>query len=185
MADQLLIVQPRIEANTIAAEPLSGGEVTFFRSGTTQLASVYADNDLTVALNNPILADAAGRLPEIFFAGGYEIRAVIRDTDGVLIETLDPCFRFNNGAGRFWQDVTSQRVSGLAYQNTTGRDIDVSIIGYGTAASVEASINGSAWVVVGYTSGTTDKGGPSFTVPSGSYYRVNGSPTISSWSENR
>jgi len=185
MADQLLIVQPRLEANTATATPLDGGTITFFRSGNTNLAEVFTDEGLAIAAANPITADAAGRFPELFCSGAYDIRAVIRDSDGVLIETIDPCFSIPTSAGRSWQDVSSQRTTSQAYQNTTGRDIDVSIVGVSAEASVEVSVNGSSWVVVGYTSESAVKTAVYFSVPSNSYYRVNGSTTISVWSENR
>lgn len=78
-----------------------------------------------------------------------------------------------------WQNVSGSRAHSTSYQNTTGRPIQVAIVG-GSAVSVQASINGSSWVTVG----SADKG-CTFIVPADHYYRVNGSTTITTWAELR
>lgn len=96
MAEQLIVLQSRMTLNDGDGSPAAGGYVTFYRQGTTTLASVFADQAGSVALPNPLYADGSGRLPLIFVANGDEIKAVIRSASGALIDTIDPCFR---GAG--------------------------------------------------------------------------------------
>ena len=74
---------------------LAGGSVTFYRSGTTTLADIWADADATVPLANPLDADAQGYIVPVFYSGAYAIRAVLRDADGARVRTIDPLPRGN------------------------------------------------------------------------------------------
>ncbi|MEK1925191.1 MAG: hypothetical protein AAAB11_07055, partial [Rhizobium giardinii] len=47
------------------------------------------------------------------------------------------------GRGQTWQDVTASRAANTAYQNTTGRPIQLAYRGRGTSATVEVSPDGS------------------------------------------
>jgi len=69
-------------------DPLSGGLVHFYETGTTTEATTYSDEALTTANDNPVELDAAGRQPNIFFAG--QLKAVLKTSGGVIVETRDP-----------------------------------------------------------------------------------------------
>jgi hypothetical protein len=74
------------------------------------------------------------------------------------------------GAGQTWQNVSSSRVNGTTYQNTTGRAIMVSF-GQSHLSEAQASADASTWVQVGRdASGQTYPN--QFIVPSNWYYRV-------------
>lgn len=83
------------------------------------------------------------------------------------------------GVGQTWQDMTASRAGSTAYQNTSGRSIEVVIHANGAWTS-EISADAVAWVKTGkfdYLNVCA------FTVPSGHYYRINGAFTW--WSELR
>jgi hypothetical protein len=90
------------------------------------------------------------------------------------------------GAGQTWQTPT--RTHSTSYQNTTGRSIQLFIGGSSGATGrfIEASSTGAfagEQVSVGVVGGSNPSGNP--IIPAGHYYRVNGSTTISTWSELR
>ena len=69
-------------------KPLAGGKLFFYDTGTTDLATTYSDSDQTVANANPVVLDAAGRMPDVFYTGSLKI--VLTDADDVIIEERDP-----------------------------------------------------------------------------------------------
>lgn len=80
------------------------------------------------------------------------------------------------GWGQTWQAFTSaQRVTGTAYQNTTGRPIGVML--WGSSGNFEMSVDGSTWGSFGGV--PVQAAGAQFfaVVPNGIYYRVVGSFT--------
>lgn len=63
--------------------PLSGGLLYIYQAGTTATPqSAYQDSGLTIPLPNPIILDAAGRIPAFFLADG-QIKARLTNRDGV------------------------------------------------------------------------------------------------------
>lgn len=90
------------------------------------------------------------------------------------------------GLGQTAQNVTSSRVAGTIYQNTTGRPIMVyieMITDVSTPRPVQISSNGTTWVNVGRSSNSGIVY-VSFMVPVGFYYRVE-SGTFFQWNEVR
>ena len=88
------------------------------------------------------------------------------------------------GVGQTWQDVTSSRVLGTTYTNTTPAPIMISFSGY-TAAGVSVNATVSNLIVI--TSSCRDSGitnSITFIVPSGSTYAITGQG-ISKWMELR
>jgi hypothetical protein len=103
-------------------------------------------------------------------------------------------------AGHTWQDVSGSRALAASYQNTTGRDIAVSISLYNnndTGQSVfalEVSTDNSTWIVTGRgVTANNDNGIPGLTcvVPPTHYYRLrkvsgnNTAAAVQHWSELR
>jgi hypothetical protein len=74
---------------------LGGGSVTFYEPGTTTLKNTYSDSGQSILNTNPVLLDAAGRLPNVFFSG--LAKAVLKDADGEIIQTRDPVGDFSAG----------------------------------------------------------------------------------------
>jgi hypothetical protein len=71
-----------------SGKPLAGGKLHFYETGTTTEATTYSDEALTTANANPVILDASGRQPSVFYDG--DLKVVLRDANDVLIETRDP-----------------------------------------------------------------------------------------------
>ncbi|MEO0437891.1 MAG: hypothetical protein AAF098_13380 [Pseudomonadota bacterium] len=68
--------------------PLAGGKLFFYETGTTTLADTFSDEALTTPNTNPVILDASGKQPDVFFDG--QRRVVITDANDVQQRVLDP-----------------------------------------------------------------------------------------------
>jgi hypothetical protein len=75
------------------------------------------------------------------------------------------------GYGQAWQAVS--RSSGVSYQNTTGKPIQVAFGANNSPLQFEASTDGSTWVFIG-TTGTNVPAIHYAVIPNGHYYRATG-----------
>ncbi len=94
------------------------------------------------------------------------------------------------GVGQTWQDVSASRQgNNTAYQNTTGKPIVVNINDNpGVGHTVEASSDGSTWVVVGFVGGNAGINSTSVMIPDQHYYRYSRSVGLGGmeyWAELR
>jgi hypothetical protein len=71
--------------------PLTGGKIYTYAAGTTTPTPTYTSSSGSTAHTNPIILDAAGRVPggEIWISDGVVYKFVIRDANDVLIGTYD------------------------------------------------------------------------------------------------
>lgn len=69
-------------------QPLAGGKFYTFAASTTNPQSAYQDTALTLAHPNPIVLDAAGRVPVFYLADG-NIKIRLTDANGVVQVTAD------------------------------------------------------------------------------------------------
>jgi hypothetical protein len=71
--------------------PLSGGKIYTYEAGTTTPQPTYTSNLGNTAHTNPIVLDAAGRVPggEIWVITGASYKLVVRTSAEVLIATYD------------------------------------------------------------------------------------------------
>ena len=105
---------------------LTGGKLYTYAAGTTTPQATYTTNAGTVARTNPIVLDAAGRVPDggEIWISPISYKFVLKDSNDVLIATYDNIF----GAGAF------------AVTNYTGNG---STVGYAVSGNVIAVyING-------------------------------------------
>lgn len=150
MADQIQAVQTRLTLNDATATPIAGGSITFYRSGTTTLATIYANELGTLPLANPVVADASGRIAQVFFTGDYDVKAVIRNAEGALVDVIDPCPR--------WSSSTSA-ASGISYapsENNTATDVQAAIDA--NAAEIVTQKNSVRAISKGGTGASTASG---------------------------
>jgi hypothetical protein len=64
--------------------PLSGGQLYIIQAGTVATPqNAYQDEALTIVTPNPIVLDAAGRIPQFFLADG-QIKVRLQDANGVV-----------------------------------------------------------------------------------------------------
>ena len=83
------------------------------------------------------------------------------------------------GFGQTWQNLSSSRVNGTSYQNTTGRVIMVSL-GNSLTNDVQASSDNATWIQVGReVAGSTYPN--QFLVPINWYYRTSGAGGTRFW----
>jgi hypothetical protein len=88
----------------------------------------------------------------------------------------------NVGVSQTWQDVSGSRTAGTAYQNTTGKAIDVAVqLGTGTTY-LQVSSDGTTYLSIA-NGNTTSTVPASVIVPDDHYYKVVGSFTR--WHELR
>lgn len=69
-------------------DPLSGGKLYFYDTGTTDAKTTYSDVAMSVANTNPVVLDAYGVPGDIFFAGTAKV--VLKDADDVQLRSMDP-----------------------------------------------------------------------------------------------
>ena len=69
-------------------DPLSGGKLYFYDTGTTDAKTTYSDAAMSVANTNPVVLDAYGVPGDIFFAGTAKV--VLKDADDVQLRSMDP-----------------------------------------------------------------------------------------------
>ena len=87
-----------------AGDPLINGKIYFYESGTTTPKTTYADVALTIPNTNPVILDADGRQPNVFFDG--VARGVLTANNDVQIEVRDPIGEGSTG-GAFSEWVAS------------------------------------------------------------------------------
>ena len=83
-----------------AGDPLGGGKIYFYESGTTTPKTTYADVNFTIPNTNPVVLTAAGRQPNIFFNGNA--KAILTDSNDVQILARDPVGETASNFGDPW-----------------------------------------------------------------------------------
>ena len=69
-------------------QPLAGGKLYTYVTGTTTALTAYQNSALTTAHTNPIILDGAGRATIYLSAASYKF--VLKDADDVTVWTVDP-----------------------------------------------------------------------------------------------
>lgn len=140
-------------------DPLSGAKLYVYGAGTTTPATTYTDPFGGVPNTNPIIADAAGRLPnEIWFATGAAYKFVLKNANDVLIDTYD------NIPSRPQPAITND-ASSISFNSgyivnagsfTVGATYEIYSVGSTSFTSIGASANttGVQFVATGPGSGT-------------------------------
>lgn len=109
---------------------LSGGKIYTYQAGTTTPAATYADNLGSAVNSNPIVLDAAGRVPqEIWFPVGSKFKFVVKTSTGTLIGTYDNIPSINDpySEGNLLSNVTGT--------NTIAATASPTITSYSTGAA--------------------------------------------------
>ncbi len=70
--------------------PISSATLTFYLTGTTTPAAIYADADMNTTLSNPLTADSAGRFAPVYLDNAVTYRVVLKDASGTSIKDVDP-----------------------------------------------------------------------------------------------
>src|SRR5690242_393468 len=77
----------------VAAKPTNtgspGAHLNVYQAGTTTRKPVYASNSLTTQLSNPVVADGAGRFPDVWLDNALLYKLVYTDKNGATLATYD------------------------------------------------------------------------------------------------
>jgi hypothetical protein len=81
-----------VRASAVSGVGIGGAEARFFESQTTTPVTVYSDAALTVPHPTPLVADGEGVFPAVFWTGATDLKAEVRDPDGVMLNgyPIDP-----------------------------------------------------------------------------------------------
>lgn len=146
--------------------PLAGGLIYTYQAGSSTPLATYVDNGGIIANANPIVLDASGRTPaEVWLFTGYSYKFVLKNSDEVLIQTLDNIYPILQNAPAsapaiptggiiIWSGSTGSVPSGwLLCDGTNGTpDLrDRFIIGAGNTYAVNATGGTADAVVVAHT----------------------------------
>ena len=132
--------------------PLAGGLIYTYQAGSSTPLATYTTNGGTIANSNPIVLDSAGRVPqEVWLFTGYSYKFVLKNSDDVLIQTLDNIYPILQNAPESAPAIPSGGI----------------ILWSGSTGSIP-----SGWYLCDGTNGTPDLRN-SFIVGAGSTYAVN------------
>jgi hypothetical protein len=161
MTDRLLL-PPQVVG--LDGRPIVGAQIQTYVSGTTTPKAVYADAALTIPHANPVLADAAGRFPAMFLAGG-DYRVILLNPDGSTIATYDPVAGSSSASEATAAGAMRNRFLNPAMQISQER---------GTASL--ACTTGSAYVIDGWEATLSTTPGGTLTVAQVASVSPGGSP---------
>jgi hypothetical protein len=83
----MILTQPLLTVLDTVGNPVPGAKLYSYIAGTTTPAPVYYDSAETVPHTNPVIADAAGRLPTMYGTGPYKL--LIAGADDASIRVID------------------------------------------------------------------------------------------------
>lgn len=89
MAAQIFLLpfRPAIGPNSLV---LPGAQLAFYLSGTLTKTNVYTDSTMGTALPNPVVANAAGVWPNIYFDNTVTYRVILSSPENVVLKDADP-----------------------------------------------------------------------------------------------
>jgi hypothetical protein len=94
-----------------AGNVLTGGKLYTYAAGTTTPQTTYTTSSGNIAWSNPIILDAAGRVPsggEIWLTDGLSYKFVLKDSNDVLIATYDNVTGINSNFVNFTNEQEIQ-----------------------------------------------------------------------------
>jgi hypothetical protein len=134
-------------APAVGATPArsSRGELawTFYRSGSTEAAPVFADAAATTPLGNRVASDASGRFPPVFLPPGRSYRAVLTQSGSPVAE-IDPVEQLNAAVIRYspeGQGAVARPIAAKLGERVSVLDFGADPSGRAdSAAAIEAAI---------------------------------------------
>lgn len=132
--------------------PLTGGNLYTYAAGTTTPAATYTSSAGNVAHSNPIILDAAGRVPgssEIWLTSNIIYKFVLKTSNDVLLATWDNIWGIGASGG------TEIRVPSIFNSTGTGSTTAFNLISIPTSENTtNVYVNGvyqqkNTYVVVG------------------------------------
>jgi hypothetical protein len=183
----------RTATNTVTARAITAGDGISVTNGDGISGNPVITVDSSIVRTSRTIATGTG------LTGGGNltanrtisiIEASITDarngSSGSVVMTPRRVSDVTLGLNQTWQGVF--RSPGVAYQNTTGKAIQVGTsFRSGSARFFQVSSNGSSWLNVGMDAGGSGEWGSAYAIiPNLWYYRINNaSTTVNFWSELR
>lgn len=99
----VLLNPPGFQYTDNNGDPLAGGKIYFYESGTTTPKDTYTDQGAGTANANPVILDSAGR-GAIWIDGSYKI--VVKTSADVTLDTKDVVTSFSTASGTTVTDST-------------------------------------------------------------------------------
>lgn len=124
MAGRILV--PDLRAFDTNGDPISGAKLYSYQSGTTTNLAVYTADDLATPETNPVVADSAGRFPDLYAASETAYRIVVKDASGITLNDSDPVYAQGTG-------VNPSPLSKSADYTSASDDLNRTIYWTGTA----------------------------------------------------
>lgn len=137
MADQLFYTPMRaLDAN---GDPVPNARAFFFQSQTTTPITAYANTELTAPHPTPIVSDANGVFPPVYFSSGALVRVVAQDAGGAELPgfPLDPAQNFPTAL------TTAATIGYTPTENNNGVNLQIAVTNASNAAAdVQAEVDG-------------------------------------------
>lgn len=133
-------------------KPSVGAQLFFFDTGTGVPKDTFNCPDGTTANSNPVIADASGLFPDIFWAGTFKV--ILKDRNNVQIWERDPVTSFLNSSDS--TTVKNFKTLALAISDITLNDGDTVYIKERTLGNS----GGGNWDVVLLSTVTVSPGAP-------------------------
>ena len=81
---------PKTTVLDTSGNPIVGAKLYFYITGTSTPENVYQDEAQATAHTNPVVADAAGRVADIYLNTAVTYKIVVKDAADATIYTVDP-----------------------------------------------------------------------------------------------
>lgn len=111
-------VNPKTQYFDDAGDPLDGGKLYFYESGTSTFVDTFADVNLTILNSNPVILAGDGRVPNIFFTS--TVRVVLFDKNDVQQWDIDPSGAADGGSSfETWSDLITYDLAAIVQGSDT------------------------------------------------------------------
>lgn len=155
--------------------PLAGGLLYTYVAGTTTPATTYTSVTGLTANTNPIILDAAGRVPEeVWLTSGVSYKLVLKNSSNVQVWSKDNLSGINDINGATFQYNAPNSVSRTLQSKLQDA---VSVADFGADPTGAADSTTAIQNAINYV---TSLDGGTLTSPPGATYRLQGSLTLAS-----
>jgi hypothetical protein len=122
----------------------TSGSVEFYTTGTTVHILVFYDYERTVPAPNPVPANAAGKIPAIYWDATLTPRVVVRDSSGAVLSDTDP-YVPSSAVNAATEEARDEAVAAAALAVSAANQA----LAYGNIAQTSASSATLASAIVG------------------------------------
>lgn len=138
-----LYSDPRPQVLDDNGNPVSGAKLLAYEAGTTTPRDVYSDAALSSVISQPVVADSAGRLPDIYLSAN-DYKFVLTDASDVTIWTQDDYTPPASGSTNLLNGIATQAAARTAIGAASAADVSSNTTTLATISSQIAAIPGAA-----------------------------------------